>query len=84
MYKDTFMETMTVGDFKTNFSEVLKKVLKGEEVAISYGKRKEIVARLVPGSGIKKQKRKIGIFEGKATIHVKKDFLMTEEEFLYL
>jgi antitoxin (DNA-binding transcriptional repressor) of toxin-antitoxin stability system len=50
------METMTVGDFKANFSEVLKKVLNGEEVAISYGKRKEIVARLVPGSGEKKQK----------------------------
>jgi antitoxin (DNA-binding transcriptional repressor) of toxin-antitoxin stability system len=78
------METMTVGDFKTHFSEVLKKVLDGEEVAISYGKRKEIVARLVPGSGIKKEKRKIGIFDGKAKIHFRKDFLMTEEEFLRL
>ncbi len=78
------METMTVGDFKTNFSEVLKKVLNGEEVAISYGKRKEIVARLVPGSGKIKEKRKIGIFEGKAKINVKKDFKISEDEFLLI
>jgi antitoxin (DNA-binding transcriptional repressor) of toxin-antitoxin stability system len=68
------METMTVGDFKANFSEVLKKVLNGEEVAISYGKRKEIVARLVPGSGEKKQKIKIGIFETNGKVVFKKNF----------
>lgn len=73
---------MTVGDFKANFSEVLKKVLNGEEVAISYGKRKEIVARLVPGSGEKKQKRKIGLFENKGKVVFKKNFSITEEEFL--
>jgi antitoxin (DNA-binding transcriptional repressor) of toxin-antitoxin stability system len=76
------MNAMTVGDFKANFSEVLKKVLNGEEVAISYGKRKEIVARLVPGSGEKKQKRKIGLFENKGKVVFKKNFSITEEEFL--
>ena len=39
---------MTVGDFKANFSEVLKKVLNGEEVA-----------RLVLGSGAKNKKEKL-------------------------
>ncbi len=75
---------MTVGDFKANFSEVLKKVLNGEEVAISYGKRKEIVARIVPGSGEKKQKRKLGVFEANGKVVFKKDFSITEEEFLGL
>ena len=75
---------MTVGDFKANFSEVLKKVLNGEEVAISYGKRKEIVARIVPGSGEKKQKRNLGIFEATGKVVFKKDFSITEEEFLGL
>ena len=40
------MEIMSVREFKARFSEVLKKVLAGEEIAISYGKSKEIVARL--------------------------------------
>ena len=78
------MEAMTVGDFKANFSEVLKKVLNGEEVAISYGKRKEIVARLVPGSGEKKPKRKIGIFETNGKVVFKNNFSITEAEMIGL
>ena len=73
---------MSVGEFKAKFSEVLKKVLAGEEIAISYGKSKEIVARLVPKTAAKKQRRKIGILEGKGSVHFGKDFKMTEEEFL--
>ena len=76
------METLTVGDFKANFSEVLKKVQNGEEIAISFGKKKEIVARLVPGTGQKKEKRKIGIFEGKGKVVFKNNFSITEEEML--
>lgn len=78
------MQIMSVGEFKAKFSEVLKKVLAGEEIAISYGKSKEIVARLVPKTSSKKQRRKIGIFEGKGSVHFSKDFKMTEEEFLGL
>jgi len=75
---------MSVGEFKAKFSEVLKKVLAGEEIAISYGKSKEIVARLVPKTSAKKLRRKIGIFEGKGRVFFGKDFKMTEEEFLGL
>ena len=75
---------MSVGEFKAKFSEVLKKVLAGEEIAISYGKSKEIVARLVPKTSAKKLRRKIGIFEGKGSVHFNKDFKMTDEEFLGL
>jgi antitoxin (DNA-binding transcriptional repressor) of toxin-antitoxin stability system len=76
------MEIMSVGEFKAKFSEVLKKVLAGEEIAISYGKSKEIVARLVPKASSKRQRRKIGIYEGKGSVHFANDFKMTEEEFL--
>jgi antitoxin (DNA-binding transcriptional repressor) of toxin-antitoxin stability system len=76
------MQTMTVGEFKAKFSEVLKKVLAGEEIAISYGKSNEIVARLVPGQPSKKTKRKIGIFEGTGKVRFGTDFKMTQEEFL--
>jgi hypothetical protein len=41
------------------------------------------VARLVPKAG-KKEKRKIGVLEGKSTVVFKDNFKMTEEEFLGL
>ena len=47
---------MSVGEFKTNFSEVLRRVRTGEEIDIAFGMRKENVARLVPKSPIKKRK----------------------------
>jgi antitoxin (DNA-binding transcriptional repressor) of toxin-antitoxin stability system len=84
LLKNPIMETMSVGEFKSKFSEVLKKVLAGEEIAISYGKSKEIVARLVPRMPSKKQRRKIGIFEGKGSVSFDKNFKMTEKDFLGL
>ncbi len=77
------MQVVTVGEFKTNFSEMLKRVLAGEEIGISFGKRKEIVARLVPKNEEKK-KRKIGLLDGVAKATFAKDFKISEEEFLSL
>jgi antitoxin (DNA-binding transcriptional repressor) of toxin-antitoxin stability system len=74
------MKTMSVGEFKANFSEALKLVLAGQEIGILYGKKKEVVARLVPQNIGKKSKRKLGILEGK--VKFGKDFKMTEEEFV--
>lgn len=78
------MKTMSVGEFKANFSEALKKVLAGEEIGILYGKKKEIVAKLVPKTPDKMPRRKIGILEKKGKIKISKDFKITEEEFLGL
>jgi len=57
-------------------------VLAGEEIGILYGKKKEIVARLVPKADAKKSRRKIGVLKGK--IKFAPNFKMTEEEFLGL
>jgi len=76
------MKTLTVGDLKTNFSEVLKAVQLGEEFAIAFGKRKEVIAYLVPKQLRKKEKRNIGMLEGEASVIFKDDFKMTTEEFL--
>jgi len=76
------MKTLTVGDLKTNFSEVLKAVQLGEEFAIAFGKRKEVVAYLVPKQLRKKDKRQIGLLEGIATVVFHQDYKMTTEEFL--
>lgn len=76
------MKTYTVGDLKTNFSEILESVRAGEEVAIAFGRKKEIVAYLVPRSARRGRKRSLGLLAGKAKVEFRTDFKMTEEEFL--
>ena len=78
------MKIMSVGEFKTHFSQALKTVQAGEEIGISYGKNKEVVACLVPKPAAKKSKRKIGIWEGKGKVRIGPDFQMTTQEFLGL
>lgn len=76
------MRTFTVGDFKTNFSGILELVRLGEEIAIAFGKKKEIVAYLVPRRSRNSQKRPLGLLAGKAKVEFADDFKMTEAEFL--
>lgn len=79
------MYQLTVGQFKSKFSEVLTRVLQGESIGITYGKNKKKVAALVPyNKYIADKKIKLGILEGKASFKIKKGFKMTEEEFLGL
>ena len=74
------MKSMPVGELKTHFSEVLERVISGEHVGILYGRVKKPVAMIIPYKEKKKEKRKIGILDGKVTIKFKEDFEMTAEE----
>ena len=78
------MKTLTVGELKANFSDVLSTVLKtGEAVVISYGKKKEKVAALVPIDQIKPTtKRNLGALRGKASVTFKPDFALSDEDLL--
>lgn len=76
------MYQLTVGEFKARFSEVLSKVLQGQSIGITYGKKKKEVAALVPYSKIKHKKIKLGILAGKGSFKMADDFKMTDEEFL--
>lgn len=78
------MKTLTVGELKSRFSEVLKEVQSGEKIAVAFGKKKEIVAYLVPKPDHKPAPRKLGILQGKGKAIFAGDFKMTEEEFLGL
>ena len=77
------MKTMTVGEFKTHFSEVVDQVKAGEEIAVTYGKKKEVIGYFLPQKP-EKPKRQLGILEGKVEITLMPDFEMTTEEFLGL
>ena len=78
------MRTYTVGEFKTKFSEILEWVRSGEQVAVAFGQKKEIVAYLVPKTAKSGAKRPLGILAGKAKVTFAADFKITEEEFLGL
>ena len=76
------MKTYTVGDLKANFSAILDMVQEGEEIAIAYGRKKEVIARIVPEKKVKRKKRKLGPLKGKARFRVVGKWEMTDEEFL--
>jgi antitoxin (DNA-binding transcriptional repressor) of toxin-antitoxin stability system len=81
------MKSLTVGEFKAQFSEVLELIRRGESVGVLYGKSKKPVAKLVPMSGSdtkKGSKRKLGLLKGKMKVVFAPDFKMTEEELIDL
>lgn len=78
------MRIFTARELKMNFSKILKRVRAGEEVAITSGRKKEIVAFLVPNTALKTPKRQMGLLAGKAKATFSDDFKMTEMEFLGL
>jgi len=79
------MVTLPVGEFKAHFSEILKKVEHGEEFVISFGKKRENVAALIPFKKFRVQRtsRKIGLLKGVADFSIADDFEIDEEELLH-
>jgi len=78
------MKTMTVGEFKAQFSEVLGQMIKsGEPVAISYGKKREKVAAIIPFSQLKPpSERLLGVMRGRASCTIHDDFALSDEDVL--
>jgi hypothetical protein len=74
------MKTMTVGEFKTHFSEVIEQVKKGEEIAVTYGKKKEIIGYFKPETAAIKSKRKVGLFDKMPGYFMAEDFCETTNE----
>ena len=77
------MKTYAVGEFKTHFSEIIERVRAGEEIVISYGKKKENVAVLIPYAAYKTKMIRLGLLQDKS-LKIHDDFKMTEEELLSL
>jgi len=77
------MKTMSVTEFKKHFSDVLSIVKLGETIAVTYGKKKEIIGYFVyeiPD----RPKRKLVILARKANITFGPDWEMPAAEFLGL
>lgn len=78
------MRTLTIGEFKAQFSDLLTAVQAGESVVVCYGRKKERVAALVPYAQFSAQagKRPLGLLKGQASFSVADDFKLDDEEFL--
>ena len=75
------MKIFSVAHVKTNLSSILKEVESGEEIAISFGKKKEMIAVIVSYNTYKQsKKRKLGTLKGKMRVEFKKDFKMSDRE----
>ena len=78
------MKTLPVGELKTHFSEILNDVKSGEEIIITYGKKKENIAVIVPYTMYKKKNKiTMGLLRDKK-YRIKKNYPMTEKELLGL
>jgi antitoxin (DNA-binding transcriptional repressor) of toxin-antitoxin stability system len=72
---------MPVGELKSHFSAVIEAVKNGEEIVISYGKKKKKIAVIVPFSQYAKENSvKLGLLKNKAKCEFSDDFEMTTEE----
>ena len=77
------MKTMTVGEFKTRFSDALAEVQAGESIVVCYGRGRRKVAALVPYKTVQQaQRRKLGLLKGKASVSFGKDFALGDEALL--
>ncbi len=79
------MKTMPVGELKSHFSEVIEAIKNGEQIVISYGKKKKKIAVIVPFSQYAKENSiKLGLLKSKAKCEFSDDFEMTTEEMVGL
>ncbi len=74
------MKTLTVGDLKARFSDVLLKVKGGEVFIVSFGKKKEKVALLTPYVELPSKARRIGLAKKEASFSFKGPFKISADE----
>lgn len=76
-------KTMTVGEFKAQFSAALDEVRLGKTIVVAYGRNRRKVAAMVPYAALRTpRRRKLGPLEGKVTVRIAADFAMTDEDLL--
>ena len=74
---------MQIGELKAHFSEVIERVKRGEEIVISYGRRRERVAVLVPYERYRETNRiRLGELEGTVSVEFADDFKIGPEELI--
>jgi antitoxin (DNA-binding transcriptional repressor) of toxin-antitoxin stability system len=75
------VKRMSVGEFKSRFSQVLDAVGKGESITVTFGRKKKAVAVVSPPPA-KGNKRPLGQLAGKVRITIADDWEISDSEFL--
>ncbi|MBW1998266.1 MAG: type II toxin-antitoxin system Phd/YefM family antitoxin [Deltaproteobacteria bacterium] len=77
------MESIGVGELKSRFSEVLERVKRGERIVISYGKKRQRIAVLVPYEDYSfEEERRMGLLKDRGSCVIHRNFKMTDEELI--
>jgi prevent-host-death family protein len=77
------MKTLPLAEVKTHLSSLLKEVETGSEIAISFGKKRETIAVIVPYKEYKRsKKRRLGTLKGKMKVIFEKDFSLTDTDLI--
>ena len=78
------MKTLTTAELKAEFSSVVAELKKGREVAITYGRKKELLGKIIPQSKLAKPDYsiKLGDLKEQGWTYQTKNFDMTDEELL--
>ena len=77
------MKTLSVAKVRMNCSALLKEVELGNEIGITFGRKQETIAMIVPIEEYKRIKaRKLGSLEGKVKVEFSENWTITDEEFI--
>jgi len=77
------MRVLQSAEAKTHFSSILKDIEAGNEIAITYGRKKQTVAVIIPYDHWKKaKKRQLGTLKNRAKVNFSKDFPMSDDELI--
>ena len=79
------MKILQVGALKHHFSDALKKIQNGENIIISFWKKKENVAGLISIDNFKtKHNRQLGLLKNRGSFKLMDDFKISDHELLGL
>jgi prevent-host-death family protein len=77
------MKTLPVAEIRTNFSALLKEVELGHEIGITFGRKKETIAVIIPIEEYNKIKaRKLGTLEGKVKVEFSENWSITDMDLI--
>ena len=77
------MQEYSIGELKTRFSEVIGQLKKGQEIIISYGKKKQKIGVIIPYNNYSKRpERKLGLLKGVGSCIIHEDFKISDRELL--
>jgi antitoxin (DNA-binding transcriptional repressor) of toxin-antitoxin stability system len=71
------MKTVTISKFRSNLSYFSDLIQEGEEIVVTYGRKRKKIFRVLPFLEAKPQKRKLGALNGAVRVKFSKDFKMT-------